>query len=114
MDLIKYGEFAKTTKQYPTNLNIVYPTIGLSGEVGEVCEKIKKVYRDKDGIFTSDTVDDIIKELGDCMWYIHAIADDLDRSIDDACKSNYEKLTSRLERNAIKGNGDNRWNPQTL
>ena len=46
MNFKEYQDTIKITAKYPANVRILYPALGLAGETGEVCEKIKKVYRD--------------------------------------------------------------------
>ena len=100
----EYDEFVQSMKAYPKAHEIIYPTLGLSGEAGEISEKVKKWLRgdkelDKDAL---------LSELGDPLWYISALAKDLGYTLQDVVDRNYEKLTSRKERNVIKGEGDNR------
>jgi len=104
MDFKKYQELAKTTAIYPQNARIFYPCLGLAGEVGEVCEKVKKHIRDGREL----DKEDLTKELGDVLWYLSALAGDLDINLEDVANKNYEKLKSRMERNVISGSGDNR------
>jgi NTP pyrophosphatase (non-canonical NTP hydrolase) len=104
----KYQALAKTTAIYPPEYKLIYPTLGLSGEAGEVAEKIKKVLRDNKGVLDEAKRQEIKKELGDVLWYIAAIASDLDLSLEDIAQSNYDKLNSRRERNVLTGSGDNR------
>jgi len=94
------------------NDNIVYPALGLAGEAGEVAEKVKKLWRNKDitegsrvGVF--DALE-IKKELGDCLWYIAAIARKLNINLDDVAEANIEKTHDRLKRGVIRSQGDNR------
>jgi NTP pyrophosphatase (non-canonical NTP hydrolase) len=109
MNFEEYQEKSRKTAVYP-NLgnNFIYPTLGLSGEAGEVAEKIKKVIRDKNGIIDDETREAIKKELGDVLWYISQIASELKLDLNDVAKKNIEKLYSRLKRGKINGNGDNR------
>lgn len=104
MNFKEYQELAKTTAIYPESAKISYPCIGLAGEVGEICEKVKKHIRDGKVLDTED----LKKELGDVLWYLSAIASDLGIDLEDVATTNYEKLKSRQERNVIKGSGDNR------
>ena len=67
LDINEYQQLARRTAIYPdagnpnsNGANMVYPTLGLSGEAGEVAEKVKKVIRDKGGQF-----DDDIKTTGE-------------------------------------------------
>ena len=108
MTLNDYQEQALKTRTYGTGENIIYPTLGLNGEAGEVAEKVKKVLRDNDGFFTEKSREEIAKELGDCMWYIAALANDIGYNLSGIAEMNIEKLKSRQERDKIHGNGDNR------
>jgi len=68
-----YSEKAISTAQYPEKgKNLLYPALGLAGETGEVCEKVKKILRDKGGVVDKETRNALLKELGDIMWYINA------------------------------------------
>jgi len=103
MKFNEYQKIAKTTAVYPSEYTVVYPTLGLMGEAGEVSEKVKKHIRGD-----IETLDGLKKELGDVLWYLSAIASDLDISLEDVARTNLKKLESRLIRNKIKGTGDNR------
>ena len=108
MDFNIYQQQAATTAVYPESAKYVYPTLGLCGEAGEVAEKIKKVIRDNGGVFTEEKKKEIIKEVGDVLWYIAALLSDLGVTMDEAAVGNLEKLFSRKERGVLNGNGDNR------
>lgn len=84
--------------------------LGLAGETGEVLEKIKKMIRDKDGVFSISNEDreSLQKELGDVLWYLSAIAYYNDIKLEDIAKTNLEKLASRQQRDKIHGSGDDR------
>jgi NTP pyrophosphatase (non-canonical NTP hydrolase) len=79
-------------------------TLGLVGEAGEVAEKIKKVIRDG----TKVDKDDLIKELGDVMFYVTALANYLGGDLQSVIDTNRKKLDDRQERGVIQGSGDNR------
>lgn len=108
MELNDYQQEASRTAIYPQEMKIVYPTIGLAGETGEVAEKVKKVIRDHGGMFSEEQKREIAKELGDVMWYIASIATDMGYTMDDIARINIEKIRSRSERALLHGDGDNR------
>ena len=85
-----------------------YCTLGLTGEAGEVSNKVKKVYRDDKKVFTAEKCEAIAYELGDCMWYIAMCAENLGYSLEDIARMNYAKLQSRKERGKLGGSGDER------
>ena len=100
MTFDEYQVKAKQTAIY--DHPIIYPTLGLCGESGEVAEKVKKHLRD------GTSLDELKKELGDVLWYLASIASDLNISLNDIALTNVEKLQSRMERGKISGSGDNR------
>lgn len=108
MDIDIYQLRAVETAIYGEGVKIVYPTLGLTGEAGEVADKVKKVYRDNNGVFSDEKKLEIAKELGDVLWYCAALARDLGYNLNDVAKMNIEKLASRRDRDKIHGDGDNR------
>ncbi len=109
MTFDEYKEKAMSTAIYPNiGNNLVYPVLGLAGETGEVAEKTKKLIRDSAGIITDEFKTAMKKELGDILWYIAAVSSELGISMEDVATTNIEKLSSRKERNKLRGNGDDR------
>jgi NTP pyrophosphatase (non-canonical NTP hydrolase) len=90
------------------NHPIVYPTLGLVNEAGEVAGKIKKIFRDRGGAITEDDRQALKHELGDVLWYLTQICTELDLTLEEVAEANLEKLFSRLERGQIHGEGDQR------
>ena len=86
---------------------VTYDGLGL-GEVGEVQGKIKKIIRDNGGIITPETTEEIKKELGDTLWYIASMCENLGITLEDVAKANIEKLHDRQKRGVLGGRGDNR------
>ena len=108
MEFKEYQEQALSTAVYNRRWSIIYPALKLSGEAGEVSEKVGKVLRDEQGIFLDEKRLELAKELGDVLWYINALAHDIGYDLETIAKMNIEKLASRKERGMIHGNGDNR------
>ncbi|VVB76909.1 MazG nucleotide pyrophosphohydrolase domain protein [uncultured archaeon] len=104
MHLDEYQNNAKKTAAYPEIYKIYYPALGLSAEVGEINNKIKKRMRDNKEVDKEEA----IGELGDVLWYVSQLATDLDLSLEEIASRNLEKLRSRAERGKIQGSGDNR------
>lgn len=78
-------------------------TTGLAGEAGEVSEKLKKFVRDD----TLD-VDNLVKELGDVLYYLVTIGHRFGFSLEDIQNANVDKLVGRMQRGTMRGSGDNR------
>lgn len=108
MNFKEYQEKAVSTAVYSSKYKVMYPTLGLAGEAGEVADKVKKVYRDSNGEFSSEKRMEIAKEIGDVLWYCAALANDLEFDLDLIAQMNIDKLLSRKERGVIHGSGDNR------
>lgn len=109
MDFNDYQIKAKTTAIYPLEYAIVYPTLGLCGESGEVAEKIKKWLRDGGGsVLPEEKLELLKKELGDVLWYLANLADDLGLSLQEIAELNIAKLVDRKNRGVLQGSGDNR------
>lgn len=90
MEFDHYQDKTEETAIYPEDEAISYLALGLNGEAGEVAEKIKK------------------HELGDILWYLSRLADELGFDMDDVAGRNIEKLFDRKERDKLSGSGDNR------
>ena len=74
------------------NFNLQYLALGLGGEVGEVQNEIKKLERDDNNLLNEDRKKKIITELGDVMWYLTGICNNLDITLEDVLNNNMEKL----------------------
>jgi len=105
----EYQKLSRKTAQYPKiGESLVYPVLGLAGEAGEVAEKIKKLFRNKNGDLSQEYKLEIAKELGDVLWYLSQISTELNLSLEEVAQLNLEKLLDREKRGVIKSEGDNR------
>lgn len=134
-DFSYYQSQAATTAVYRDDCltpqaRIMYTLTGLMSEVGEVSDKLKKFMRDQPSGYTllgfiqkqnPDNVlrlsdeqalhtlrEDMRKELGDCLWYLAMLADEVGLDLHDVMLGNLSKLLSRAERNKLHGSGDDR------
>ena len=107
-DLDLYQKVALTTAIYPREQAIIYPTLGLTGEAGEVANKVKKIIRDGSNKNDNSMVSEIKSEIGDCLWYIAVLADDIGCKLSDIANTNLIKLANRKEKGTIGGSGDKR------
>lgn len=109
-----YQAKAEETAIYSRDAALIYTTLGLAGEAGEIANKVKKLIRDRDyqgnavEVMLPSDEETIIRELGDVLWYVSAIATDLGVSLGYVAQLNYSKLRDRAERNQIGGSGDER------
>lgn len=89
-------------------LRIFYATTGLAGEAGEVCNKVKKILRDNRGVLNAETKQKLLGELGGVAWYLVALSEEIGFKIEEVLEYNLSQILDRLERNTIKGEGDDR------
>ena len=108
MDIGEYQKQAEKFMIYPDDKKITYPILGLVSEAGEVADKYKKIIRDKGGEMSDDDRVEMLKEIGDVLWYLAAVCTDINMPLHQAALMNIQKLNSRLSRNVISGSGDNR------
>lgn len=122
-----YEQWRATLDFSPKDLS--YPTLGINGEAGEisdkiinllicgakahigaskVAERVKKVIRDQDSQIDPETKRLILLECGDVLWYLAAIAQRLNSSLEEVALLNFGKLESRRERGTLQGSGDDR------
>lgn len=106
MNINTYQQQASKTAIY--NDKVIYPTLGLAGEAGEIANKVKKILRDNFGEIQEDVRQNLISELGDVLWYVAALATDLNAELSEVANKNIEKLNSRKNRGMIGGSGDHR------
>lgn len=83
-------------------------------KLGADAEKFKKAVRKGEKklspikSISASEKEELIKELGDVLWYAAQLAEVMDVKLSDVAAKNVEKLTSRKARGVLHGNGDNR------
>ena len=113
MKLIDYSRQAITTltnghSVAELDASLIAQVLGLVGESGEVAEKVKKLIRDDQGKLSEHARQEILKELGDILWYVNAVAILLNSNLEEVAKNNLGKVLSRKTRGTTHGKGDNR------
>ena len=101
-------KYSKDGIMLATENGLLEKVLGLPGEAGEAADKFKKILRDKNGVISLAERDEIVKELGDVLWYVAMIAEYLEVPLSEVARANIDKLESRFKRNKIHGEGDNR------
>lgn len=127
----EYQRLATRSAIYPgkgTPLGLDYVALKLNGEAGELAEHVGKAMRDdalivigaplgggssggyavKFNELTPERREAIIKEAGDVLWYVSAVANELGMKLHEIATANLTKLADRTRRNALQGSGDNR------
>jgi len=102
MKFNEYQEKTSETAVYPDDNPISYLAMGVTGEAGEIADKVKKHRRD------GADLEPVIDEVGDLLWYIAQLVGELGYDLDEVAERNIEKINDRAERDKISGSGDNR------
>lgn len=115
MKLQDYQDRAMETAVYPFRGGIVYLSLALAGEAGELANRVKKLVREKANVAVVPELDvdadlsmALRDELGDVLWYVAALAEELGWSLDVVAQANLDKLAGRQERGTILGDGEDR------
>lgn len=85
-----------------------YGVLGLCGEAGEFADKLKKIIRDKNGAISEEDKVELLKELGDVLWYVAELSTQLNSDLGAVARMNLKKLWDRQARGVQGGSGDNR------
>tara|TARA_Y100000592_G_C5474377_1_gene321366 strand:- start:1073 stop:1459 length:387 start_codon:yes stop_codon:yes gene_type:complete len=105
----EYQNKAAETAIFPKQKALEYLTLGLTGEAGEIANKVKKLIRDgADREGYHEKLNQIGYELGDVMWYCAMLAKEVDMNLGRIMEDNLDKLADRKARNRLQGDGDNR------
>ena len=104
-----YQEMACETAIFPKNKAMEYLTLGLTGEAGEIANKVKKFIRD--GAAQDEYLAKRIEigyEIGDVLWYCAVLAKEMEMDLGHIMENNLQKLADRKKRGTLSGSGDNR------
>lgn len=108
MNVNDYLKLTDETAIYPESgtgkdIELFYLAMGLTGEAGEVANKIKKLLRD--GKLNQG---ELAYELGDCFYYLVRLCDAIGYSPENVMEININKLLKRKAAGTLGGSGDNR------
>lgn len=113
MEFNEYQRAAMVTAIYPERGTgslqaVAYAVLGLSNEAGEVAGKLKKIMRDSDGVLSDEKKKELSEEVGDVLWYVAAVLDEIGYPMTNVAESNLSKLYDRKTRGVLGGSGDKR------
>ena len=115
-EVVDFDKYQKLIEKYDlmkpegdkVSVGMMEKVLGLAGESGETADKVKKIIRDKNGAISEEDKGEIVKELGDVLWYVATIARYLDVPFSEVAEKNLQKAESRRVRGKLHGSGDNR------
>lgn len=87
-----YQDLADRLDRHKGSLRLIHGIMGLSGEVGELTDAIKK------SVMYNKTLDveNVKEELGDMLWYMSLLLDEVGSSFEEVMKMNHDKLEARF------------------
>jgi len=111
MTLDEYQMQAATTAIYSGREQLpglVYCALGLGGESGEIDQLLKRVLRDHQGVVSDALRARIADELGDVLWYVARLANEIGRNLSEIAAANLDKLARRELQGKLQGEGGDR------
>lgn len=87
---------------------LLYLGLGINGEAGEVAEMIKKIYFHGHDF----NKEKILDELGDVLWYVAVMADELNITLSTIARHNIDKLAERYPEGFDSERSRNRIQPE--
>ena len=109
MDFNEYQTQTASTAIYPSTRALEYLALGVSSESGEIAGKVKKLIRDGYSKMSKEEWEkNLASEIGDVLWYLARLSDELGYSLEEIAQNNMDKLLDRKNRNVLKGSGDHR------
>ncbi|WP_036480316.1 nucleoside triphosphate pyrophosphohydrolase family protein [Myxosarcina sp. GI1] len=108
MDFKDYQQQALLTSSQPDSKEkaIAIWCMGLAGETGEAIDYLKKVVAHGHQLDKNK----IALELGDILWYLAVLAEELDLDLEAIATKNIEKLKARYPQGFSSENSINRIN----
>jgi NTP pyrophosphatase (non-canonical NTP hydrolase) len=118
-----YQEWTLKPSTYPEHgtgsaTAITYAGFLLAEEAGEVCGKISKAVRGDNGdgggpagilsLRRPPNREKIVKEMGDVLFALSRLADELGVNMTEVMSTNVEKLKGRIKAGTLNGSGDDR------
>lgn len=87
-----YQDLADRLDRHKGNLRLIHAIMGLSGEVGELTDAVKKAV-----MYNKELdVENIKEECGDLLWYMALLLDEVDSSFEEVMQMNHDKLEARF------------------
>jgi len=98
MSSMEFAEYQKATRATDQRTgveleDVAVHLLGLAGEAGSVATEYKKKLRDQNAHPMWKAR--IREEMGDVLWYLSALANKLDLTLEDIARSNLEKTRNR-------------------
>lgn len=98
LNLKQYEQFViegNRTKEQPEIINKMHLLAGLCSETGEIASHVQKALRKTHNLEINKK--EIKLELGDCLWYLTALINAFDSSLEEIITLNKEKLDKRYK-----------------
>lgn len=111
MEFDEYQKLASRTATFTGKQEehqLMYLTLGIAGESGEIAEKIKKIIRNDNGVVSVEKREALKQEIGDVLWYLSQLSRVLGYRFSECAEANVKKLEDRAARGVIKSTGDTR------
>lgn len=123
MKIERLNDYQDAARKTAMGTSLDHYVLGLVEEAGEAAGVLKRFHRGDENFIAAVDLwegdeaffdlstfakDKLIAEVGDVLWYAAMIADLLEVRLEDVATKNIAKLSDRMKRNVIQGEGDNR------
>ena len=103
---MNFNEYQDKAEAFASYDNVFYPYASLMVETAELVDIfVKPLLR---GDVKTIVREDVIAEAGDVLWNLAVLLKKNNIELEEVAIYNIEKLTGRLERGTIRGDGDKR------
>jgi NTP pyrophosphatase (non-canonical NTP hydrolase) len=101
MQASEYQKWCRRFDNHESDVNMLALSLGLCAEAGEVANEFERRCRKNAAPLDLDKVR---KELGDVMWNVARIADELNMTLEEIMQHNINKLIARYAEEGIPTN----------
>lgn len=90
-----FVEYAEKAALFQKREGLTWASIGLASEAGEVCGEVKKYIEREGESLTADRREALVLELGDTLWFLTTICNELGVPLQTVAARNIDKLVKR-------------------
>lgn len=91
MDAFEYQTQLRNFIDYPVELGPYYTILGIYDELGKLSEKLRESLKDKDGNFSDRDIQRLEISIGDIIFYLTCMCNDLNININQVLEMNLKK-----------------------
>lgn len=91
----EFSEYTQKAMLFRKHDGLFWASIGLASEAGEVCGEVKKWFEKEGESLTPERREQLVLELGDVLWFLTAVCDEIGVPLQTVAGKNIDKLAKR-------------------